>query len=86
MLEQLKAYLTKLREVTGSDSKVNVDLNQELAVITAKLLHHQHVVLSKFLCQELQKTAQKNKITRRLPTSVMINIDFAINVLSVDFE
>lgn len=86
MLEQLKAYLTKLREATGSDSKVNVDLNQELAVIIAKLLHHQHVVLSKFLCQELQKTAQNNKITRRLPTSVMVNIDFAISVLSVDFE
>ena len=86
MFEQLKNYLTKLKEVTGNGSKINEDLNQELAVIMAKLLYHHQIVLSKFLCQELQKTAQKNKITRRLPTSVMINIDFAINVLSVDFE
>ena len=85
MLDQLKAYLTKLREATGADSKVNKDLNQELAAITAKLLFRHHIVLSKFLCQELQKVAEKNKATKRLPVSVTVNIDFAISVLSVGF-
>ena len=86
MLDQMKAYLTKLREATGEDSKVNAGLNQGLAEVIAKLLYRRHIVLSKFLCQELQKTVQKNKTTGRLPASVMVNINFAISVLSVDHE